>query len=88
MQNLAAMDRYRFTKVGYADEEAELSILGRVTPKLPENVRKEWFGLLIRSANCFLVKTEKMVSSASPCPPGRWYVGQNCLLRSVVPQRP
>ncbi|NMR77876.1 AAA family ATPase, partial [Vibrio alginolyticus] len=32
MQNLAAMDRYRFTKVGYADEEAELSILGRVTP--------------------------------------------------------
>ncbi|MFW8217024.1 AAA family ATPase, partial [Klebsiella pneumoniae] len=47
MQNLAAMDRYRFTKVGYADEEAELSILGRVTPKLPENVRKG----MVRIAN-------------------------------------
>lgn len=40
MQNLAAMDRYRFTRVGYADEEAELSILERVTPRLPENIRK------------------------------------------------
>lgn len=47
MQNLAAMDRYRFTKVGYADEEAELSILGRATPKLPENVRKG----MVRIAN-------------------------------------
>ncbi len=46
MQNLAAMDRYRFTKVGY-DEEAELSILGRATPKLPENVRKG----MVRIAN-------------------------------------
>ncbi len=79
MQNLAAMDRYRFTKVGYADEEAELSILGRVTPKLPENVRKGMVRLLIRSANCFLAKTVKMVRSASPCPLGRWCVGRNCL---------
>ncbi|NUV15789.1 hypothetical protein MS6201_A00083 (plasmid) [Escherichia coli] len=40
---------------------------------------REWFGLLIRSANCFLAKTVKMVRSASPCPLGRWCVGRNCL---------
>ncbi|MCK3353796.1 CbbQ/NirQ/NorQ/GpvN family protein, partial [Escherichia coli] len=47
MQNLAAMDRYRFTKIGYADQEAELSILGRATPKHPENVRNG----IVRIAN-------------------------------------
>lgn len=39
MQNLAAMDRYRFTCVGYADSDAEQSILERAAPKLPVNIR-------------------------------------------------
>lgn len=47
MQNLAAMDRYRFIRVGYASEEAELSILERVAPRLPESIR----GGLVRVAN-------------------------------------
>jgi cobaltochelatase CobS len=40
MQNLAFMDRFRFTEVSYADEEAERQILERVTPRLPESIRK------------------------------------------------
>jgi len=40
MQNLAAMDRYRFTMVGYAEESVELGILERVVPKLPEVTRQ------------------------------------------------
>lgn len=47
MQNLAFMDRFRFTEVGYADEEAELEILERVTPRLPESIRKG----MVRIAN-------------------------------------
>ena len=47
MQNIASMDRYRFIKVGYAEDIAELSILGRVTPNLPENIRNG----MVRIAN-------------------------------------
>ncbi|WP_395756343.1 AAA family ATPase [Edwardsiella ictaluri] len=47
MQNIAAMDRYRFTVVGYADEASELCILSLVTPALPANVRNG----MVRIAN-------------------------------------
>ncbi len=47
MQNLAAMDRFRFTKVAYADEAQELQILERITPQIPEVIRKA----MVRLAN-------------------------------------
>lgn len=47
MQNLAAMDRYRFIQVGYADPSTEEGILQRVVPSLPEIVRKG----MVRIAN-------------------------------------
>jgi cobaltochelatase CobS len=47
MQNIAAMDRYRFTLVDYAEPEVEALILGRVVPRLPENIRNG----MIRVAN-------------------------------------
>lgn len=40
MQNLAAMDRYRFIKIGYADEDIEMDILARATPTLNEGIRQ------------------------------------------------
>lgn len=40
MQNIAALDRYRFIQVGYADETTEMDILARVAPALPEITRK------------------------------------------------
>ncbi|MCB5162955.1 AAA family ATPase [Marinomonas algarum] len=39
MQNLAAMDRYRFIKIGYADQSTEMDILERVAPSLNDNLR-------------------------------------------------
>ncbi|MFN6788330.1 CbbQ/NirQ/NorQ C-terminal domain-containing protein, partial [Proteus mirabilis] len=56
MQNLAAMERYRVTKVGYADEAAELSSLGRATPKLPETVRKGMVSIANKVRKLFLVE--------------------------------
>jgi cobaltochelatase CobS len=47
MQNLAAMDRYRFIQVGYADEATELGILSRVAPTLNEGLRKG----MVKTAN-------------------------------------
>lgn len=41
MQNLAAMDRYRFTKVGYPDAQVELDILEKASPALPKVIRNE-----------------------------------------------
>lgn len=38
MQNLAAMDRYRFMKVDYADEEVEKDVLKRKVPSIPDEV--------------------------------------------------
>jgi cobaltochelatase CobS len=39
MQNLTAMDRFRFTKVGYADPNQERRIFERITPQIPEVIR-------------------------------------------------
>lgn len=39
MQNLAAMDRYRFIQVGYADAEVEKSILAKAAARIPEVIR-------------------------------------------------
>ena len=39
MQNIAALDRYRFIQVGYADDIIEMDILARVAPALPEVTR-------------------------------------------------
>lgn len=47
MQNLAAMDRYRFIQVGYADEATEMNILRRVAPTLNEGLRKG----MVKTAN-------------------------------------
>ncbi|WP_442914984.1 AAA family ATPase [Marinobacter sp. G11] len=47
MQNIAAMDRYRFIEVGYPDEATELGILGRVAPTLNEGIRKG----MVKTAN-------------------------------------
>lgn len=47
MQNLAAMDRYRFIKVGYADPEVEEFILAKVAGRVPEVIRQR----MVRVAN-------------------------------------
>lgn len=39
-QNLAFMDRFRLCEIGYPEPEAELRILGRAAPNLPEGVRR------------------------------------------------
>jgi len=39
-QNLAAMDRFVITKVGYPTEEQEMSILAGVATRIPESIRK------------------------------------------------
>lgn len=40
MQNLAAMDRYRFIKVGYADTQAEIAILEKAASRVPSVIRE------------------------------------------------
>lgn len=40
MQNIAALDRYRFIQVGYPDEATEQDILARAAASLPESTRK------------------------------------------------
>ena len=40
MQNIAAMDRYRFTRVDYMTSEAENLLLSKVTPNLPQILRE------------------------------------------------
>lgn len=40
MQNAAAMDRYRFTKVDYPDADVEAGILANVAPRIPETIRE------------------------------------------------
>lgn len=47
MQNLAFMDRFRMTKVGYSEPKVEEQLLGNAVPKLPETIRKG----LVRVAN-------------------------------------
>ncbi|WP_024608566.1 AAA family ATPase [Pseudoalteromonas sp. TAB23] len=47
MQNIAAMDRYRFIKVGYAEAATEMDILGRVAPTLNESIREG----MVKTAN-------------------------------------
>lgn len=47
MQNMAAMDRYRFSIVDYCDEKTENEILAKAVPSLPEDHRN----LMIRVAN-------------------------------------
>ncbi|TDX26788.1 cobaltochelatase CobS [Modicisalibacter xianhensis] len=47
MQNIAAMDRYRFTVVDYADPDVEASILEKVAGRLPVELREG----MIRIAN-------------------------------------
>lgn len=46
-QNLAAMDRYRFSVVPYMAEQDEQNVLEQVVPRLPENLRNS----MIRIAN-------------------------------------
>lgn len=46
MQNLAAMDRYRFIRIGYSDAEIEKSILEKAAPRMPEVIRN----LMVRTA--------------------------------------
>lgn len=40
MQNIAAMDRYRFTRVDYMPTEAETALLEKATPSLPPVIRE------------------------------------------------
>lgn len=40
MQNIAAMDRYRFTRVDYMSADEEKALLGRVVPSLPPVIRE------------------------------------------------
>lgn len=47
MQNLAAMDRYRFIKIDYSDAEIEKSILAKAAPKIPANIRD----LMVKTAS-------------------------------------
>lgn len=47
MQNLAAMDRYRFTCVHYPEEQVEIKIIEGATPGLPATLRP----LMVRVAN-------------------------------------
>ncbi|ELA9387125.1 MULTISPECIES: AAA family ATPase [Vibrionaceae] len=47
MQNLAAMDRYRFSVVPYMAEQDERGVLERVVPRLPDNIRNG----MVRIAN-------------------------------------
>ncbi|ODN41435.1 ATPase [Piscirickettsia litoralis] len=47
MQNLAALDRYRFMRVGYASEQEESSILDKAIPSLPDTIRSS----MIKVAN-------------------------------------
>lgn len=47
MQNLAAMDRYRFTKVDYPEEAVELDILNSILPVQLRNMAP----LMVKSAN-------------------------------------
>tara|TARA_B100001059_G_C17839157_1_gene590676 strand:- start:6066 stop:7034 length:969 start_codon:yes stop_codon:yes gene_type:complete len=47
MQNIAAMDRYRFIKVGYAEPATEMDILSRVAPTLNESIREG----MVKTAN-------------------------------------
>lgn len=54
MQNLAAMDRYRFVKVGYADQNVELDILARVTPTLNEAIRQGMVRIANEIRNLFM----------------------------------
>lgn len=53
MQNIAALDRYRFTQVGYADTAVEISILERSTPTLPESTREGMVKLANSIRNLF-----------------------------------
>jgi len=54
MQNIATMDRYRFTKVSYADEKAEANILNAMVPRLPENIRTGMIRVANEIRNLFL----------------------------------
>lgn len=47
MQNMAAMDRYRFTRVDYMSAEEETALLGRLVPSLPPAIKEG----LVRVAN-------------------------------------
>lgn len=47
MQNLAAMDRYRFTLVNYPEEAVEVTILGNAVPGVPGVIRDR----MVRVAN-------------------------------------
>ena len=53
-QNLAAMDRYRMTELGYADPEDEKRILEGVVPKLPEVIREGMVRLANEVRNLFI----------------------------------
>lgn len=54
MQNTASMDRYRFVKVDYAEPLAELNILERLTPNLPEPIRTGMVRIANEVRNLFL----------------------------------
>lgn len=54
MQNIAAMDRYRFIKVDYADDETELAILENVAPSLALNIREGMVRVANEVRNLFL----------------------------------
>lgn len=54
MQNLAAMDRYRFINVGYLDAETELKILEKVTPNLPVAIRTGLIGIANKVRTLFV----------------------------------
>ncbi|WP_235818988.1 AAA family ATPase [Vreelandella massiliensis] len=64
MQNMAAMDRYRFMTVDYPHEDVEAAILAKVAPELGEAIHKAMIGVanevreVFKGEQTLSVKTE------------------------------
>ena len=69
-QNIAAMDRFLITEVGYADEEQERTILAAMAAALPESIRNPMIKVANDIRSLFVVgETDVTLSTRTLC---RW----------------